>query len=257
MASRAGTNSLKTVISVVIGIGFALGVATGQAGVSEAAQISDQQNLPVIYLDAKEQVVSDRKVPCRLRIVYPKGNPGGPTNAFPGVVRFHGASSQAFAKKSFAVTLDGPVALLGMNQSPHWILNAAYIDRSLMRHKLSYDLFRSLSTPASPRFAAASRFVEVNFNGQYQGAFLLMERVDRIMFGLRPYNSNEVRHACIYKAIDHAANFSQPGHSGYEQRERFQPLRLLSYGHSFPTDQVADPHQRHCLSARFSAGLGG
>ncbi|HUR46142.1 MAG TPA: CotH kinase family protein, partial [Candidatus Saccharimonadales bacterium] len=36
---------------------------------------------------------------------------------------------------------------------------------------------------------------------------------------LHHFSSNETRHASIYKAIDHAANFSQPGHDGYEQRE--------------------------------------
>jgi spore coat protein H len=105
----------------------------------------------------------------------------------------------------------------------------------MMRHKLSYDLFKSLSTAQNPRFAAASRFVEVQFNGKYQGAYLLMERVDRAMFGLRPYNSNEVTHSCIYKAVDHSANFGQPGHAGYEQREPdplarayWQPLDRLN-----------------------------
>jgi hypothetical protein len=46
-----------------------------------------------------------------------------------------------------------------------------------------------------------------------------MERVDRALLELRAYDSNAPSHACIYKAVDHAANFSQPGHAGYEQRE--------------------------------------
>jgi spore coat protein CotH len=88
-----------------------------------------------------------------------------------------------------------------------------------MRHKLSYDLFLALSSPDAPRYAAASRFVEVVLNGKYQGAYLLMQRVDRTLLQLRPFSSNETRHACIYKAVDHAANFGQAGHAGYEQRE--------------------------------------
>jgi len=47
----------------------------------------------------------------------------------------------------------------------------------------------------------------------------LMERVHRRLLELRAYNSNDVSHACIYKAVDHAANFRRPGHAGYEQRE--------------------------------------
>jgi spore coat protein CotH len=59
----------------------------------------------------------------------------------------------------------------------------------------------------------------VYFNGDYHGVYLLMERVDGPLLELRRFQSNDVSHACIYKAVDHAANFSQPGHAGYEQRE--------------------------------------
>jgi spore coat protein CotH len=152
-------------------------------------------------------------------MILPKGSGSANTGALTGVVRFHGASSQMYPKKSFGITLDAPVGWLGMRESAHWVLNAAFVDRSLMRHKLSYDLFRSLSASNAPRFAAASRFIEVNLNGKYHGAYLLMERVDRAMFELRRYDSNAPHHAVIYKAVDHAANFDHLGHGGFEQRE--------------------------------------
>ena len=110
----------------------------------------------------------------------------------PGIARVHGGVSQSYSKKSYGITLDAPISLLGMRKSAHWLLNAAYIDRSLMRHKLSYDLFRSLSSPNAPRFAVASRFVEVHLNGKYNGVYLLMERLDGQLLGLRPLNSNDV-----------------------------------------------------------------
>ncbi len=176
-------------------------------------------NLPVLLLDATESISAEVKVPCTIRVVCPTNSSCGETNRLSAAVQYHGATSQRFPKKSFKLTLEQPARLLDLRLSSHWVLNAAYIDRSLMRHKLSYDLFRSLSSPGGNRFAAGSRFVEVFFNGRYHGAYLLMERVDRELLQLRPYRSNEVSHACIYKAIDHAANFGDSGHSGYEQRE--------------------------------------
>jgi spore coat protein H len=178
-----------------------------------------EPNLPIVFLEAKEQIVSERKVPCTLKLVLPYGSSAESTGALTGVVRVHGASSQRYSKKSFGVTLDAPVRWLGMRESPHWVLMAATVDRSLMRHKLSYDLFRSLSVSNAPRFAAASRFIELNLNGKYHGAYLLMERVDRAMLELRRYDSNAPHQAVIYKAVDHAANFDRLGHGGYEQRE--------------------------------------
>ena len=184
----------------------------------EVASAPAPSNLPMVFLDAKEAIGSDRKVPCTVRMTLPPGMPGDPV-AVSGVVRIHGATSQGYPKKSYALTLEMPLPWLGMRVSPHWVLNAAFVDRSLMRHKLSYDLFRSLSVAEAKRHAVQSRFVEVHLNGEYNGAYLLMERVDRALLELRSYDSNAPSPACIYKAEDHNANFSQPGHSGYEQRE--------------------------------------
>jgi spore coat protein H len=61
--------------------------------------------------------------------------------------------------------------------------------------------------------------VELFLDGHYHGVHLLMERVDGKLLELRSYSSNDVTHACLHKAIDHAANFAQAGHAGYDQRE--------------------------------------
>lgn len=106
-----------------------------------------------------------------------------------------------------------------MKAGTHWVLNAAAVDRSLMRHKLSYDLFLSLATTNAPRYAASSRFVEVDLNGRYQGVYLLMQRVDGALLNFRPFDRNDPSHGCLYKAIDHAADFSQPNGAGFDQRE--------------------------------------
>lgn len=178
-----------------------------------------EPNLPIVFLQTTQPIVSDPKVPCRVSLVLPPGVGPGDTNSLPGQVRFHGSSSQGYPKKSFALTLDAPARWLGMQERRDWVLNAAFVDRSLMRHKLSYDLFRCLSTNGQPRFAAASRFVEVNLNGRYHGAYLLMERVDQVLLGFRPYDTKATNQACIYKAIDHTADFSRPDREGFDQRE--------------------------------------
>jgi hypothetical protein len=188
-----------------------------------------EPNLPIIHLEAKERIVSERKVPCTVQMTWPAGTEPGNTNALAGVVRIHGASSQMYPKKSFAVTLAAPVRWPGLPEDKQWVINAAFVDRSLMRHKLSYDLFRSLSAGEHRRFASASRFVEVTLNGRYQGAYLLMQRVDSALLELRRFDSNATTHACIYKAEDHGADFGRPGHQAFEQREP-DPLVLPYWG---------------------------
>jgi spore coat protein CotH len=46
-----------------------------------------------------------------------------------------------------------------------------------------------------------------------------MERVEGSLLGFTPKGQPSKAPAVLYKAIDHDANFSNPGHSGYEQRE--------------------------------------
>ena len=201
---------------------------------ASAAETAVGQNLPVIHLQVAKQIGSEPKVPCTVRMVPPNGLELGNTGALAGLIRYHGASSQGYDKKSFAVTLDAPTRWLGLNEGRHWVLNAAFVDCSMMRHKLSYDLFRSLSADGATRFASSSRFVEVNLNGRYHGAYLLMERVDRSLLGLRRYDSNSPNQAVIYKAIDHSGNFHDLGHGGYEQREPEPEVRQ----HWGPLDEL-------------------
>jgi hypothetical protein len=170
-----------------------------------------------VFLESKAEIQSEIKVPMGLRLQVSEGR--GETGILAGVIRIHGASSQGYPKKSFGVTLAKPTRLLDLRESAHWVLNAAAVDRSMMRHKLSYDLFREMSGPGGKRYASGSRFVEVNLNGKYQGVYLLMERVDNALLEFPRYNSNVVDHACIYKAVDHGGDFSHPGHGSFEQRE--------------------------------------
>lgn len=186
-----------------------------------------QSHLPVVRLETSQTIVSEPRVPCMVSLRMPEGTNAGDTGPLQGQVRIHGASSQGFPKKSYAVTLEKPVQWLGLRQTAHWVLNAAYIDRSLMRHKLSYDLFQTLSEPGARRYASSSRFVEVLVNNRYQGAYLLMERVDAGLLGLSRFDSNAMAHAVIYKAIDHRADFAARDHSSYEQR--FPDPQALDY----------------------------
>jgi len=140
---------------------------------------SFEPNLPVVFLNCTNAISRERAVPATLRMVYPAGRPEKLTNTLLLQLRYHGASSLGFPKKSYKLSLSNAVPLLGMSRKTGWVLNAAYIDRSLMRHKLSYDLFRSFSAQGAVRYAADSRFVEVYLNQRYQGVYLLMERVDR------------------------------------------------------------------------------
>ena len=66
------------------------------------------------------------------------------------------------------------VSLLGMPEEHDWCLIANYNDKVFMRNKLAYSLFTQMGN-----YAARSQYCEVVLNGNYQGVYLLMEKIKR------------------------------------------------------------------------------
>ena len=93
-------------------------------------------------------------------------------------LKIRGQTSKYFAKKSFKLTLTDSLhrnySLLGMPKEHHWILHGPYMDMSLMRNKLAFDLARSMG-----EYAPRSEFCELVLNNEYQGLYLLMESIKR------------------------------------------------------------------------------
>lgn len=95
-------------------------------------------------------------------------------------IEIRGSTSQRFPKKSYGFETrdseneDLDVSLLGMPEEEDWILYAPFIDKSLMRNILIYDLSRDME-----RYASRTRFVEVSINSFYRGVFVFMERLKR------------------------------------------------------------------------------
>ena len=69
---------------------------------------------------------------------------------------------------------DDAVSLLGMSKEADWVLHAPYSDKSLMRDVLAYQLGRSLG-----HYAPHTRFCELVVDGDYQGVYVLVEKVKR------------------------------------------------------------------------------
>jgi subtilisin-like proprotein convertase family protein len=109
-------------------------------------------------------------------------HPGDAFNAYnaKAQIHLHGSSTKNFEKKAFALeTQDASGAklitsLLGMPAESDWMLIASYIDKSLLRIPMTYDVYRRMGHYA-PRF----RYVELMINNEYQGVYTFMEKVKR------------------------------------------------------------------------------
>jgi len=95
-------------------------------------------------------------------------------------IHVRGNSSAYFDKKSYALETwdaddsDLDVSLLGLPAEEDWVLQGPYSDKTLIRNHLIYTLSRDID-----RYAARTRFVELEVNGDYRGVYVLMEKIKR------------------------------------------------------------------------------
>lgn len=147
----------------------------------------DSTNLPIVVINTNNQTIPDEpKIICDMGIIY---NGVGmmnyitnPFNNYNGkiAIEIRGSSSQMFPKKSYGFetrTFTGEkndTMLLNMPAEHDWILNASYSDKTLMRNVLSYKLYRDFG-----KYAPRTQFCELVVDGQYQGVYILTEKIKR------------------------------------------------------------------------------
>lgn len=101
---------------------------------------------------------------------------GDSTLAYPGRIETRGGFSISFPKQSFEIDLETDVPLAGLAADDDWILNANYIDKTFIRHVIAYDLFRAMN---AKNVAPETKYIELSLNGNYNGLYVLMEKLDR------------------------------------------------------------------------------
>ncbi len=141
--------------------------------------------LPYIQILTDAPILNEPKVSGELRIFERNELTHTQTMG----IEYRGSTSYRLSdKKSFGVEIwdetgnDLSVELLGMPAEEDWILMGQVFrasenilfDTTFLFHRLGYEIFRSMGN-----YAARSRFTELEINGQYQGIYLLMEKLKR------------------------------------------------------------------------------
>jgi hypothetical protein len=144
-------------------------------------------DLPLVLINTRGGViVNDPKITADLSIVYnglgKRNKSTDVANEFNGKVgiELRGQSSQGQPLRSYdielrnAAGLEVPTPLLGMPPESDWVLYAPYMDKTMMRNYLAYTLTREMG-----RWASRVRYVELILNNEYQGIYLLAEKIKR------------------------------------------------------------------------------
>ncbi len=121
-------------------------------------------------------------------------------------LELHGGLARQFEKKSYRVKLpefDGEpptLALFGAAAEPHrrFVLNAAWIDRTFARNRLTMQLRRQTGG-FGPRVEPAALCI----NGHFHGLYTLVERIDQVYLQKQGFDPG----GNLYKAENNYANF--------------------------------------------------
>ena len=91
-------------------------------------------------------------------------------------VRLRGNTTMAYEKKPYRIKFKKDQSLFGLTEAKSWVLLADYLDQSKIRNyaamTLGNDVFDNLDFTATPHH------VILEFNGEYQGVYLLCEQMD-------------------------------------------------------------------------------
>ena len=141
--------------------------------------------LPVIYMNTKgQQILKENVIWGNIALLDGIGEEQSvsavPNSIYRATIKYRGASSyKRFDKKQYRIKFyknkkdsAKKVSLAGMGANSEWVLNGPYLDKTLIRNKLVYDLARELNG-----WAPDTRFVELFVDGEYQGVYLAVEPV--------------------------------------------------------------------------------
>ena len=140
--------------------------------------VMQSENLPSIFITTANHsmdYINDMKgnyEPGHLVCVNDSG--GTDCDAALEKVKLHGFTSLSVPKKTYQVDFSKEQDLLGMGSALHWIFQANAYDKSYMRNKLAYEMFRGMTSG----YAVESVFADVYFNGEYAGNYLICEKVE-------------------------------------------------------------------------------
>ena len=131
--------------------------------------------LPVVYIDTPNAVAITSKEDwtknSSIKIINTDGSEDYSNNKLQ--IRGRGNSTWTYPKKPYALKLKDDSEILGMPAHKRWVLLANWMDRTLLRNDVSFQIAKQTCMEWTPR----GKFVEVVLNGKHIGNYYLCEQI--------------------------------------------------------------------------------
>ena len=191
-------------------------------------------SLPVIKINTFEKEIPDEpriKAYMEVSNPYPSGKKKLKKSGieYSGMINIElrGSTSQSFKKKSYTIeTIDSGrnnlnVQLFNLPKENDWVLYGPYIDKTMIRNVLAYDLFGKMG-----HYSPGTKFCELILNNEYKGIYILTEKIKR--------DKNRVNISKLTKNDDSGINLTggyilsiDKNHKGYSWLSSFSKHRTI------------------------------
>jgi hypothetical protein len=151
-----------------------------------SSQEFTSSHLPIVIISTNGTIIRDE--PKKLVHMGIINNPQGinqltdPFTDYDGYIgiEYRGHSTQLFEKKSYSIEtwdengLDIDVSLLGLPEEEDWILYGSPIDKTHIRNVMSFEIWQKMGY-----WVPNTRYLELVIDGEYQGLYILIEKVKK------------------------------------------------------------------------------
>ncbi|MDO7875672.1 CotH kinase family protein [Hymenobacter sp. ASUV-10] len=233
----------------------------GRAGTAQTTVPFTSSNLPIVVINTGGRTIpDDPKIDAYMGII---NHPGGLRNRLGDPyddyhnkigIELRGSSSQSFPQKQYSIesrdvnNAEKDTVVMGMPEENAWILYAPYNDKTCMRNVLSYHIANRTG-----HYASRTRYCELVLNGQYQGIYVMMEKIKRDAARVNikkidPVDTtgNKLTGGYIFK-IDKPTGTG--GNDGWDSRFRSSGNKTIRFLYESPTSDDLHPKQATYLQA--------
>ena len=151
--------------------------------ISSCQDLRTENSLPTVHLFYDESTLGyDEKQEAEARFRIDNLGHSDLTK-----MKLRGGWSRLYPKKSYTLNLEADPIVSFLEEDNDYILSASYIDKTMLRHVFSFELFKKLTQDSTS--APKSTYVDLFVNRKYNGLYLLHPRVDRSYLDLKKSGS--------------------------------------------------------------------
>lgn len=169
--AQNNVNPSESVVATVDGSGTAL--PSGSRSSAAATSDGNEPTFPFVTINTEnnaEIVSKDDYLTCSVSINNCEEEYD--LTEEPAQIKGRGNSTWDFPKKPYKLKFDSKIDLFGNGKAKTWTLIANYVDKSLSRNLLAYNI----ATAIGLENTTTTQCVHLTLNGDYQGVYLVCEQ---------------------------------------------------------------------------------